>query len=203
MEMLPKVLNLAAAGSMYLAQASDMVTDAQSALGLSAEQTGVLVDQMAKASSATSTSVSQLEEAILTLGATGKSISGGTAELNRVLGILADNGIKGAEGGTHLRNVMLALQSPTDKAAAAMANLGLQAFDSQGNFRDMQSIFADLQASMDGMSEEQRANLLSTMFNKADLASVNALLGTTAERWDEVSAAIGKSEGATAAMAAT
>ena len=203
MTMLPKVLDLAAAGGMELARASDMVTDAQSALGLTAEQTAAMVDQMAKASSTTNTSVAQLGDAILTIGATGKSAAGGTAELSQVLGILADNGIKGAEGGTHLRNVMLALQAPTDKAAAAMANLGIQAFDSQGNFRDMQGIFSDLQASMDGMTEKQRSDILSTIFNKTDLASVNALLGTTAERWDEVAAAIDNSEGAAAAMAAT
>lgn len=74
----------------------------------------------------------QLGEGILTIGATAKSVKGGTAELNTALGILANNGIKGAEGGTHLRNVILALQSPTDKAAACMESLGLQVYDSQG-----------------------------------------------------------------------
>lgn len=203
MEMLPKVLSLAAAGSIDLATASDMVTDAQSALGLTSEETAAMVDQMAKASSKTNTSVAQLGEALLTIGATGKTAAGGPAELNHVLGLLADNGIKGAEGGTHLRNVMLALQTPTDKAAKAMANLGIQAFDSQGNFRDMQDIFMDLQASMDGMSEERRADILNTMFNKTDLAAVNALLGTSAERWDEVGAALENCKGAADTMAAT
>ena len=101
MTMLPNVLNLAAAGGMELATASDMVTDSQTALGLSLEETSTLVDQMALASSKTNTSVSQLGEAILSIGGTAKNLSGGTTELNQVLGLLADNGIKGAEAGTH------------------------------------------------------------------------------------------------------
>ena len=93
---------------------------AMSALGMQTDEANTMVDQMAKTASTTNTSVAQLGEGILTIGATAKSVKGGTAELNTALGILANNGIKGAEGGTHLRNVILALQSPTDKAAACM-----------------------------------------------------------------------------------
>lgn len=96
---LPTVLNLAAAGGFDLATASDMVTDAMSALGMETLEADVMVDQMAKTASSTNTSVEQLGEGILKIGATAKSIKGGTAELNTALGILANNGIKGAEGG--------------------------------------------------------------------------------------------------------
>ena len=92
---LPTVLNLAAAGNMDLAQASDMVTDAMSALGMGTDQAETMVNQMAKTASSTNTSVAQLGEGILTIGATAKSVKGGTAELNTALGILANNGIKG------------------------------------------------------------------------------------------------------------
>ena len=80
-----------------------MITDSQSALGLSAKQTSALVDQMAAASSKANASVSQMGSAILTVGGTAKTLAGGTTELNTVLGLLADNGVKGAEGGTALR----------------------------------------------------------------------------------------------------
>ena len=85
---LPTVLNLAAAGGIDLASASDMVTDAMSALGMGTDEATTMVDQMAKTSSTTNTSVAQLGEAILTIGATAKSVKGGTAELNTALGIL-------------------------------------------------------------------------------------------------------------------
>ena len=127
-EMLPTVLDLAASGSMDLARASDMVTDTQSALGLSLEETSDLVDQMAKTASKSNTSVEQLGDAMLTIGATARNVAGGTTELSTVLGVLADNGIKGSEAGTHLRNILLKMNPDTDKAVAAWENLGISAY---------------------------------------------------------------------------
>lgn len=201
MKMLPNVLNLAAAGGIDLASASDMVTDAQSALGLSLEETGVMVDQMAAASSKSNTSVAQLGEAFLTIGANAKSLSGGTQELSTALGILADNGIKGAEGGTHLRNIMMALNPTTDKAKDAWEQLGISAYDAQGNLRPLEDTFGDLNKAMEGMTDQEKTAMLSKMFNKTDLASVNALLATQSERWDELSGAIGDASGAAQDMA--
>ena len=200
---LPTVLNLAAAGGLDLASASDMVTDAMSALGLGVSDAETMVDQMSKTASTTNTSVAQLGEGILTIGATAKSVKGGTAELNTALGILANNGIKGAEGGTHLRNIILSLQNPTDKAADAMKTLGVDVYDSQGNMRSMNDILGDLNKSMDGMTSEEKANIISTIFNKTDLSSVNALLANTGDTWDSLQQSITDSGGAAQQMADT
>ncbi len=200
---LPTVLNLAAAGGIDLASASDMVTDAMSALGMETSDADKMVDQMAKTASSTNTSVAQLGEGILTIGATAKSIKGGTAELNTALGILANNGIKGAEGGTHLRNIILSLQNPTDKAAEAMESLGVQVYDSQGNMRSMNDILGDLNTSMDGMTSAEKDNIISKIFNKTDLASVNALLANTGSTWDDLQSSIENSGGAAQQMADT
>lgn len=203
MDMLPNVLSLAAAGGIDLAHASDMVTDAQSALGLTAEETAELVDKMAMASSKTNTNVGQLGEAILTVGGTAKNLAGGTTELTQALGLLADNGIKGAEGGTALRNMILSLSAPTDQAAKLMKELGLEVFDAQGNMRPLNDIFGDLNDKLATMTQEGRTNVLNEIFNKVDLKSANALLGTSAERWDQVAAAIDNAKGAAAQMADT
>ena len=200
---LPTVLNLAAAGDIALADASDMVTDAMSALGMGVDEAETMVDQMAKTASTTNTSVAQLGEGILTIGATAKSIKGGTAELNTALGILANNGIKGAEGGTHLRNIILSLQNPTDKAAAQMEALGLSVYDSEGNMRSMNDILGDLNKSMDGMTSAEKSNIIGTIFNKTDLSSVNALLANTGSTWDSLQKSITESGGAAQQMADT
>lgn len=200
---LPTVLNLAAAGDIALADASDMVTDAMSALGMGVDEAETMVDQMAKTASTTNTSVAQLGEGILTIGATAKSIKGGTAELNTALGILANNGIKGAEGGTHLRNIILSLQNPTDKAAAQMEALGISVYDSEGNMRSMNDILGDLNKSMDGMTSAEKSNIIGTIFNKTDLSSVNALLANTGETWDSLQKSITESGGAAQQMADT
>ena len=203
-EMLSPLLNLAAAGSMELATASDMVTDTQSALGLSLEQTNLMIDQMAKGASTTNTSVEQLGSAMLTVGGTAKDMKGGTEEIIQVLGLLADNGIKGAEAGTHLRNMILSLSSPSsDAAAAAIDKLGISLYDSEGKMRDFEDVFLEMQNAMAGMTDEEKSNLISDIFNKADLKAVNALLNTNAERWAEVEGALEACDGAAEQMANT
>ena len=195
---LPTVLKLAGAGAMDLASASDMVTDSMSALGIEATEANLtqFSDQLAQTASKANTSVAQLGEAILTVGGTAKGLAGGTTELNTALGILADNGLKGAEGGTHLRNIILSLQNPTDKAADALKGLGVDVYDAQGNMRGLNDVFKDLQGAMDGMSNAQKDNVLSTLFNKTDLTAANAMLANCTDRFDELSAAVENSAGA-------
>lgn len=203
MNMLPNVLNLAAAGGIDLASASDMVTDASSALGLSLDETATMVDQMAQASSISNTSVAQLGEAFLTLGATGANAEGGTNELATVLGVLADNGIKGSEAGTHLRNMILSLTNPTSAAAQTLESLGISAYDSEGNMRNMVDVIGDLQNATSSLTQEQSDSIVSTIFNRADLASVNALLNTSTERYEQLTEAIASADGASQSMANT
>lgn len=203
MQMLPNVLNLAAAGSMDLATASDMVTDASSALGLSTEETTALVDQMAMASTKSNTSVSQLGEAYLTVGGTAKQLKGGTTELSTALGILADNGIKGSEGGTILRNAITSLTSPTSRAQKELDALGVSVFDSEGNMRSMNDIMVDLDSSMKNMTGKERAEAMSKIFNKRDLKGIEALLAGAGDRWSELSGYIDDAQGSAQKMADT
>jgi len=158
---------------------------------------------MAKTSQKSNTSVQQLGEGILVVAGTATSTGQELSTLNTSLGVLADNGIKGGEGGTHLRNVLLSLASPTDKAAAQLKSLGVSVYDSQGNMRQLNDIMNDLNGELSNMSQEERTNALSDIFNKTDLNSVNALLGATTGRFDELSEAIIDSNGAAQAMAET
>ena len=201
MEMLPPVLSLAAAGNMELARASDMVTDASSALGLTQSETLEMVDQMAMAASKSNTSVEQLGDAMLRVGGTAKVMRGGTTELSTVLGLLADNGTKGAEAGTAMRNILTAIQG--DKFEKTFGAMGISAYDAQGNLRSLKDIFMDMQVAMDGMTDEERTDIINKTFNARDLKNVNALLGTSAKRWDELTGAISDSEGAAQKMADT
>ena len=202
-ETLPTVLNLAASGGLELGYASDVMTDAMSALSLETSQAEVFVDQLAKTSQKSNTNVAQLGEAILTVGGTAKVLSGGTTELNTALGILADNGIKGAEGGTALRNIILALTPSTDKAVAAFKKLGVETYDANGNLRPINETFAEMEGKLKNLSQEERTRVLSDIFNKTDLKSVNALLANSGERFDELSGYIDNASGAAADMADT
>lgn len=199
----PDMLSLAAAGNLDLAYATDIVTDTLTAMGLSADDTGTLVDQMAKASSKSNTSIKQLGQGMLAVGATARTLEGGTEELATTLGLLADNGIKGAQGGRQLRNIINSLASPTKQGAEALEALSISAFDADGNFRPLSDTFSDLRTSLEGMTDQQRLGYLDKVFNKEDYKSVNALLGTTVERWTELGDVIASSQGAADLMAQT
>ncbi|MCM1213318.1 MAG: phage tail tape measure protein [Lachnospiraceae bacterium] len=199
--MLPKTLDLAAAGGLDLAYATDLATDSASALNLRMDQMDGYLDQMAKTSQKSNTSIAQLGEATLACAGTVSLAKQDLVTMNAELGILANNGIKGAEGGTHLRNIILALTSPTETAAAAFRRLGVDTADSNGDMRDLNDILTDLDASMEGMSSIERTRMISRIFNKTDIAAVNALLKGTGDEFDNLHREISDSAGAAKDMA--
>lgn len=184
-EVLPSVLNLAAAGGMDLAYASDLVTKSMASLQIEATKQNVdeFGNKLAVAASHAGATVSQLGEAILTVGGTAANLKGGTTELTTALGKLADVGYVGAEGGTHLRNIILSLQSPTDDATKLMEQLGLQVYNAQGNMRGLDDILTDLNGSLAGLTQGQKDSVINVLFNKTDLAAVKGLLAAQGEQW--------------------
>lgn len=62
-----------------------------------------------------------------------------------------------------------------------MKQLGVDVYDPEGNMRSLNDILGDLNRSMDGMTSAEKTNIISTIFNKTDLSSVNALLANTGE----------------------
>lgn len=201
--LLPTILDLASAGNMELAQASDMVTDAMSAMGLKMEDAQRFTDEMATAAQNSNTSVSQLGGAILTIGATARNMKGGTTELSTALGVLANAGIKAEEGGTHLRNMLLSLESPTDDAAAWMDKLGVSVYDAEGNLNGINDIFMQFSNSMSDFTQQQKDEVMSTIFNTRDLASAGYLLSACGDEFTNLQNKISDCEGAASSMADT
>ena len=192
-EMLPKVLNLAAAGGMDLAYASDLVTDSMAALGLTTKDADVFIDQMARTSQKANTNVAQLGEAILMVGTTAKDLKGGTLELNTALGLLANVGIKGSEGGTKLRNIIMAMTPTTDAATEAFKKLKVETYDLvTGELKGLDEIFGDLNKSMSAMNTKEKKELLSSIFKVTDMAAVGAMLSATAVSVEDLDFALGE-----------
>lgn len=200
---LPDVLNVAAAGAMDLAYASDIVTDSMASLEIESDRLTDFTNQMAVTAQKSNTNISQLGEAILQIGGTAKMLKGGTVELNTELGILADNGIKGAEGGTMLRNVLKNLTSPTDKASAAMKEYGINVYDTEGNMRPLNETLSDLSKALSGLSDQERADVMNKIFDSRTLKGAEALIANCGERFDELSAYISNADGAAQKMAET
>ncbi|GAA0493150.1 hypothetical protein IRB23M11_01860 [Alkalibacterium sp. m-11] len=200
---LPGVLTLAAAGGMDLARASDLVTDSMAALGLGISDMDLYMDMMARTSQRSNTNVQQLGEGILVAGATMKNAGQELDTLNVMLGVLANRGIKGAEGGTKLRNIVMALTSPTSRAANELDNLGISVSDSDGNIRDLNEILTELNTELSGLSEADKLNALSNIFNKQDIAGINALLSGTGEEMNNLYNELANAEGAAVQMSET
>ena len=201
MEMLPNVLNLAAAGNMELAEASDMVTDTQTAFGISLERTSLMVDEMAKAASTGNTNVQQLGEAFLRVGGLARELNGGFVtlsggeqvavdglqELEVAFVAMANAGVKGSEAGTHMRNMLLKLSSPTKEGAEALERLGVDVFDKvSGNMRSLSDIFGDLNVQLGQMAQSDKLQVISDLFNTRDMASAEALLAAVDQDWDRI-----------------
>ena len=220
MKMLPNVLNLAAAGTMDLARASDMVTDTQTAFGITIERTSQMVDEMAKAASTGNTSVSQLGDAFLVVGGLAQELNGGIVslsdgttasvdgiqELEIALTGMANAGIKGSEAGTHMRNMLLKLSSPTDAGVAQMKALGVSVFDATGKMRSLSDIFGDLNKSLGTLTQQEKIQAISDLFNARDIASAEALLAAVNQDWDKIGESILHAQdngGAAAQMAKT
>ena len=191
MEMLPNVLNLAAAGNMDLARASDMVTDTQTAFGISAKRTTQMVNEMAKAASTGNTSVEQLGDAFLVVGGLAQELNGGMVmledgtmvaadgaqELEIALTAMANAGIKGGEAGTHMRNMLLKLSDPTDAGTKALIDMGVAIFDNEGKMNSLTDIFHDLNSELSNMTQQDKIGVISDLFNTRDMAAAEALLG--------------------------
>lgn len=218
MEMLPNVLSLASAGGFDLARASDMVTDTQSAFGISAERTTLMVNEMAKAASTGNTSVEQLGDAFLVVGGLAKELNGGFVELadgtkapvdgitemEIALTAMANAGIKGSEAGTHMRNMLMKLSNPTSEGTVLLEKMGVQVFDTSGQMRSLSDIMGDLNGALGKMTQKEKINAIGELFNARDLASAEALLGAVGEDWNKIGESIlhaSDAGGSAAAMA--
>lgn len=200
MEMVPNVLNLASAGQLGLAKAADIVTKSQNAMGLSFEETRVMVDQMAAASSNSGTDVGQLGEAMLTIGANAKILKGGTAETITLLGTLANAAYTGAEGGTKLRNILDALSGKTDEATALLDKYNISLYDGKGKVRDINAVLTDMYKITSKMNDNEFMDFSKVVFNTRDKAAARKMIDSIGE-YAGLLDSVTNSEGAAAEMA--
>ena len=214
MQMLPNVMNLAAAGGFDLAKASDMVTDTQTAFGISIDRTTQMVDEMAKAASTGNTSVEQLGDAFLVVGGLAKELNGGFVtladgtqkpvdgiqEMEIALTAMANAGVKGSEAGTHMRNMIMKLSSPTKEGVEQMQALGVSVFDNAGRMRSLQDIMGDLNGALGNLTQEEKIKAIADLFNARDLASAQALLGAVEQDWNAIGESIINADGAAEEM---
>lgn len=206
---LEPVLRLSEATQMDLATCSDLVTDSMSALGLSVDELSGYLDVCTAANNNANTTAEALMEALIGCGGAAKTVGVDITDTATALGVLANNGTKGAEAGTAL-NSMLVRMTSKDAAITAMEALGVSAFDAAGNFIGLEEVLVDLQQALSTLSAEEQAAYMSKIAGTNYYTEMSYLLDAVAESadgtasaWDSLSGALENSDGALMNMAAT
>jgi len=186
---MPKVAAFAQAGMFDMALATDLLTDAQSALGLSIRDDAIknmenmvrVSDVLVKANTLANASVEQFSTALTTkAGAALRNLGKDVEEGVAVLAAFADQGIKGEQAGTQLSIVLRDLTTKAIQNKREFERYNVSVFDSAGEMRNMADIVDDLEGALDGMSDETaKATLLQMGFSDKSLASLMALMGTS------------------------
>lgn len=185
---MPQVAKFAQAGMFDMALATDLATDAQSALGLASDDSAEnlenltrVTDVFVKANTLANTSVEQLATAFTSkagnaLKTVGKDVEEGAA----ALAVFADQGIKGERAGTLLTNTIFGLTDAAEKNSGQMEELGIQVFDAEGNMRSFEEIVKDFEGALGDMSTEQQIATLSQLgFTKQAREGILALNGNS------------------------
>ena len=100
------IMNLAAASGEDLATTSDIVTDALTAFGLSASDSGHFADILAAASSNANTNVSMMGETFKYCAPIAGALGFSAEDTAEAIGLMANSGIKASQAGTSLRSIM-------------------------------------------------------------------------------------------------
>jgi TP901 family phage tail tape measure protein len=183
---LPQVAAFARAGMFDMALATDLATDAQSALGLTSKdaQTNLtnltrVTDVLVKANTLANASVEQFSTALTTKAGTAMKMFGIDVESGvAVLAAMADQGIKAQVAGTNFAIVVRDLTTKAIANADAFEKLNIKVFDAEGNFRNMSDILADLEGALEGASDEQAKMTFKLLgFNDKSASAISSLIG--------------------------
>lgn len=200
LEMTPKLLKLSIASGEDLASTSDLLTDNISAFGLKLQDATHFMDVMAATANNTNTSIAELGEAYKYVASTSRNFES-LEEVNIILGLLADSGLKGSIAGRNLAAIYARLSKTTPDMDKALKKVGITLYDNNGKFKGLRKIIEELKPKLAVMTEEQRNYFLATIAGTEGLKVMNNLLGTSKEGIEKAEKAILNANGATDKMA--
>ena len=197
------IMNLAAASGEDLATTSDIVTDALTAFGLSAKDSGHFADILAAASSNANTNVSMMGETFKycapIAGALGFS-AGDTAE---AIGLMANAGIKSSQAGTALRTIMNNLAGDVKISGKAIGDVTIATTNADGSMRDLSDILADCRSAFGNLTESEKAQAAESLVGKNAMSGFLALMNAGEGDIEKLSSAIENCDGSAEKMAMT
>ena len=197
------IMNLAAASGEDLATTSDIVTDALTAFGLSASDSGHFADILAAASSNANTNVSMLGESFKYAAPVAGALGIAAEDTSIALGLMANAGIKASQGGTALRTGLTNLAKPTKQMQTYMDKYNISLVENSDGSINLRATMESLRQKMGGLSEAEQAAAASAIFGKNSMAGWLAIINASPEDFDKLTTAIDNCDGEAERMAAT
>lgn len=197
------IMNLAAASGEDLATTSDIVTDALTAFGLTAQDSAHFSDILAAASSSANTNVSMMGEtfkyAAPVLGSMGYSAE----DAALAIGMMANSGIKSSQAGTALRGAMTNLAKPTDTVEGAMKKYNISLTDNEGRMLSLRELMVQLRTNLGGLSKSEQAAAATALFGKNAMSGMLAVINGSDKDFKKLENAIDNCDGSSEQMANT
>lgn len=195
------IMNLAAASGADLATTSDIVTDALTAFGRSAEDSGRLADIMAAASSNANTNVEMMGETFKYAAPVAGALGFTMEDTAIAIGLMANAGIKASSAGTALRTGMTNLVKPTKQMQAAMDKYGIEVTNADGSMKSMREITDILRKKLGGLDEAEQAAAAGAIFGKNAMAGWLAIINGADKDVEKLTKAVDESAGTAEEMA--
>lgn len=195
-------LDLASAGQIDLADSAMIAAQAMNIFDLRGQDVAHIADVLAAGANKSAADVGTLGEAMRQGGLVAAQTGLSFEDTVGALSAFADAGLVGSDAGTSLKTALQRLNPTSDKAAALMQELGLTAYDAQGNFVGLQEYAGRLQKGLGGLTEEQRNSALATIFGSDAVRAASVLYKLGADGVDEYVEAV-NDQGAASRMAAT
>lgn len=203
MSALPSTLNLAAAGNVDLGIACDIVSDAMTGLGMSANETTKFTDIMAATITNSNTSVELMGETLKYVGPVAGTLGIGMGDLSVAIGLMGNAGIKGSQAGTALRAGLTNLVKPTKEMKTAMEKYGVELVKNADGSVNMMGTMENLRSTLGGLDQATQAQALATIFGKEAMSAWASVVNASEGDFNKLSDAIANSDGKASDMANT
>ena len=197
------VMNLAAASGEDLATTSDIVTDALTAFGLSAKDSGHFADILAAASSNANTNVSMMGETFKYCAPIAGALGFSAEDTAEAIGLMANAGIKSSQAGTALRTIMNNLAGDVKISGKAIGDVTIATTNADGSMRDLSDILADCRSAFGNLTESEKAQAAESLVGKNAMSGFLALMNAGEGDIEKLSSAIDNCDGSAEKMAMT
>jgi TP901 family phage tail tape measure protein len=197
------VMNLAAAFGEDLATTSDIVSDALTAFGLTAKDSGHFADILAAASSNANTNVSMMGETFKYCAPIAGALGFSAEDTAEAIGLMANAGIKGSQAGTALRTIMNNLSGEVKICGSSIGEVTVATTNADGSMRDLSDILADCRTAFSGLSESEKAAAAESLVGKNAMSGFLALMNAGEADIEKLLSAIDNCDGSAASMAET